>query len=193
VREVITLFRAILNLQIYILESLLIASIIFTPFKSKATEELHEQTKLVIVETPIEHPVDDEVEIIGIQINDENIEPDLELSREDINLIALVTMAEAEGECEEGKRLVIDTVLNRLESEHFPDTVQDVIYQQNQFSSVWNGRIDKCSVDNDIFELVESEITDRTNSDVVFFTAGRYSNYGVPLLQVEHHYFSSYE
>lgn len=187
------MFRAILNLQIYILESLLIASIIFTPFKSKATEELHEQTKLVIVETPIEHPVDDEVEIIGIQINDENIEPDLELSREDINLIALVTMAEAEGECEEGKRLVIDTVLNRLESEHFPDTVQDVIYQQNQFSSVWNGRIDKCSVDNDIFELVESEITDRTNSDVVFFTAGRYSNYGVPLLQVEHHYFSSYE
>ena len=35
-----------------------------------------------------------------------------ELPREDVELIALVTMAEAEGECEEGKRLVIDTVLN---------------------------------------------------------------------------------
>ena len=33
------------------------------------------------------------------------------LSEEDISLIALVTMAEAEGECEKGKRLVIDTIL----------------------------------------------------------------------------------
>lgn len=29
---------------------------------------------------------------------------------EEIELIALVTLAEAEGECEEGKRLVIDTI-----------------------------------------------------------------------------------
>ena len=62
-----------------------------------------------------------------------------EMSKEDVELIALVTMAEAEGECEEGKRLVIDTILNRVDSEHFPDTVYDVIYQPNQFSSMWNG------------------------------------------------------
>ena len=54
------------------------------------------------------------------------------MSREDIELIALVTMAEAEGECEEGKRLVIDTILNRIDSEHFPDTASGVIYQANQ-------------------------------------------------------------
>ena len=41
------------------------------------------------------------------------------LPREDIELIALVTMAEAEGECEEGKRLVIDTILNRVDSVYF--------------------------------------------------------------------------
>ena len=60
------------------------------------------------------------------------------LSYEDISLIALVTMAEAEGECEEGKRLVIDTILNRVDSEHFPNNVYDVVYQRNQFSSIWN-------------------------------------------------------
>ena len=70
------------------------------------------------------------------------------LPREDIELIALVTMAEAEGECEEGKRLVIDTILNRVDSVYFPDTVYDVVYQANQFSSMWNGRVDKCFVND---------------------------------------------
>ena len=115
------------------------------------------------------------------------------LSYEDISLIALVTMAEAEGECEEGKRLVIDTILNRVDSEYFPDNVYDVVYQRSQFSSIWNGRVDRCEVREDICELVREELQSRTNTDVIFFTAGEYSKYGVPMFQVENHYFSSYE
>lgn len=115
------------------------------------------------------------------------------MSREDVELIALVTMAEAEGECEEGKRLVIDTILNRVDSEHFPDTVYEVIYQPNQFSSMWNGRVDRCEVREDICDLVYEELESRRNYDVVFFTAGEYSAYGVPMFQVENHYFSKYE
>lgn len=116
-----------------------------------------------------------------------------EMSREDVELIALVTMAEAEGECEEGKRLVIDTVLNRVDSEYFPDTVYEVIYQPNQFSSMWNGRVDRCEVREDICKLVYEELESRTNYDVVFFTAGEYSAYGIPMFQVGNHYFSKYE
>lgn len=44
-------------------------------------------------------------------------EPDYPLTQEEIDLIALVTMGEAEGETELGKRLVIDTILNRLVKE----------------------------------------------------------------------------
>lgn len=124
---------------------------------------------------------------------EESEEEEPVMPEEDIELIALVTMAEAEGECEEGKRLVIDTILNRVDSEHFPDTVHDVIYQPNQFSSMWNGRVDRCEVREDICQLVREEITSRTNYEVIFFTAGEYSAYGVPLFQVEHHYFSSYD
>ncbi|WP_288878277.1 MULTISPECIES: cell wall hydrolase [Bacteroidales] len=115
------------------------------------------------------------------------------LPYEDISLIALVTMAEAEGECEDGKRLVIDAILNRMDSEHFPDNVYDVIYQRNQFSSIWNGRVDRCEVRDDICQLVEEELLSRTNTDVIFFTAGEYSKYGVPMFQLGNHYFSSYE
>lgn len=112
------------------------------------------------------------------------------LSDEDISLIALITMAEAEGECEYGKRLVIDTILNRMDSEYFPDSVYDVIYQQGQFAPIWNGRIDRCQVKEDICELVKEELRFRTNTDVIFFAADRYSKCGVPIFQVGNHYFS---
>lgn len=115
------------------------------------------------------------------------------LPEEDIELIALVTMAEAEGECEEGKRLVIDTILNRMDSEHFPDTAHDVIYQSNQFSSMWNGRVERCEVREEICQLVREELECRLNDRVMFFTAGDYGKYGVPMFQVENHYFSSYD
>ena len=105
-----------------------------------------------------------------------------EYSKEDIELLALVT----------GKRLVIDTVLNRVDHGRFPDTISDVIYQKGQFSSMWNGRSNRCYVSDDICKLVEEELESRTNTDVIFFHAGRYSDYGSPLFQVGNHYFSSY-
>ena len=71
-------------------------------------------------------------EKISVISDDNNIgcdESDISLSTEEIELIALVTMAEAEGEPEEGKRLVIDTILNRVDFGEFPSTVTEVIYQ----------------------------------------------------------------
>ena len=45
----------------------------------------------------------------------------------------------------------------------------------------------------DICGLVYEELKSRTNYEVMFFTAGEYSAYGVPMFQVENHYFSRYE
>lgn len=58
--------------------------------------------------------------------------PELEplATREEIELLALCAMAEAEGECEQGQRLVIDSVLNRVDNPHFPDTISEVIWQK---------------------------------------------------------------
>lgn len=117
----------------------------------------------------------------------------LPLTNEEIELIAIITMAEAEGESEKGKRLVIDTILNRMDSEYFPDTVHGVVYQKSQFSSVWNGRTKRCYPQDDICQLVREELVNRSNDEVMFFTAGGYSNYGKPMFRVENHYFSSYE
>ena len=118
--------------------------------------------------------------------------PEFALTPEEIDLIALVTMAEAEGESEYGKRLVIDTILNRVESPHFDNTVHGVIYAPGQFSPMWNGRIEKCYVREDIRQLVIEEANSRTNRDVIYFRMYYYCQWGDPLFQVGGHYFSSF-
>ncbi len=135
----------------------------------------------------------EEVIVQGLSSQDVIYEIDTDISNEDIELMALITMAEAEGECEEGKRLVIDTILNRVDSDSFPNTVYEVVYQPSQFSSMWNGRVNRCYIDDDICQLVIEELHSRKNYDVIFFTADRYGNYGTPMFQIGNHYFSSAE
>ena len=88
--------------------------------------------------------------------------------------------------------MVISTILNRVDSEYFPNTIKEVIYQPNQFTSMWNGRADRVEVTPEILELVECELQERTNYEVMFFTAGSYGKYGEPMFQVENHYFARY-
>lgn len=114
------------------------------------------------------------------------------VSYSDVELIALLTMAEAEGESEYGKRLVIDTILNRMDHSAWPNTVSGVVYQANQFSPMSDGRINRCYVSEYYCNLVREELESRTNYDVVYFRTTRYSDYGTPLFQEGNHYFSSY-
>lgn len=141
-------------------------------------------------QTPVQSYETEPLQLSSCAIETE-VECDI-FTDEEIDLIALVTMAEAEGESEYGKRLVIDTIINRVNSEHFPDTVSEVIYQPWQFESIWNGRVDRCYVDDYICELVREEMAELTDPYVMFFCAGDYGQYGEPMYQVDNHYFSSY-
>lgn len=111
-------------------------------------------------------------------------------SEEDINLIALITMAEAEGCSDYAQRLVIDTILNRVESSIWPNTVYEVIYQKGQFEPTWNGRISRCYVDQDMVALVKEEIASRTNNEVIYFRNNHYFSWATPLVNDSNVYFS---
>lgn len=154
-------------------------------------EELNNKEQIILdFETKIENIVSND---ISEETTKEIVKSTYDFTEEEITLIAKLTIAEAGNQSDEGKRLVIDTVLNRMGSPYFPDTVEGVIFQKYQFSPVWNGGIDKYVPDDHIIDLVKEEINDRTNSEVIFFTAGKYGPYGIPLFQVEDHYFSKYE
>ena len=104
--------------------------------------------------------------------------------------LALMCVAEAEGEPEYGQRLVIDTALNRMDDGSWPNEIIAVIHQAHQFTSFENGRAAHCTVTDYFIELVKEELGSRTNYDVFYFTAGQYGRYGTPLFQVGNHYFS---
>ena len=116
----------------------------------------------------------------------------LSLTENDIREIAQITMAEAENQDEYGKRLVIDTVLNRVNHPSFPNTVHGVIFQSGQFQPVTNGRYYNYWVSDENYKLVKEEVEKRTNYDVIFFQAYNYSPYGTPLFKVGDHYFNKY-
>lgn len=172
----------------------------------KTTAESHisieESEKTIVGE---EEPIDyDRLKMVGeIEIKSEPLpfpdsyyDPETETFREedywdDMELVALVCVAEAEGESEYGKRLVIDSIFNRVDSEYFPNTISEVVYARDQYECVWNGRIDRVEYNEYIANLVMEELNHRTNSEVIYFKTGGYFGFGTPIVQEGSHYFSA--
>lgn len=114
------------------------------------------------------------------------------LSDSDIEAIAQMTLAEAENQSELGQRLVIDVILNRLESEIWQDeSITEVITHQGQFESYSNGRYDAVTdlVTEETKRLVIEEISQRTNEEVIYFNTTNYNGYAPPICQEGDHFF----
>ena len=79
----------------------------------------------------------------------------MDWDKDDSYMLCKIAMAEAESEGVEGKALVMLVVLNRVWSEEFPDTIEEVIFQKNQFSPVANGRYDEVEPDKECYEALE--------------------------------------
>ena len=135
-----------------------------------------------------------EVQSEPLVFPDSDYDPTTEEYREeefwdDMELAALVCVAEAEGESELGKRLVIDTIFNRAESPWYPNTIYGVVYDNSQYSCAWNGRLESVEYDEYIANLVLEEMNNRTNPNVIYFKTGGYFNFGKPILKEGNHYF----
>ena len=93
------------------------------------------------------------------------------LSENDKLMLAKIVMAEAEGEGEgsDVKVSIILTILNRVESDDFPDTIEEVIFENDkntyQFSPVAkNGRYWTTEPNEECWEAVE--IVDNMENDL---------------------------
>lgn len=67
----------------------------------------------------------------------------LNISGDDFDLLSRLVEAEAGIEPFEGKIAVANVILNRVESDQFPNTIEGVIYEAGQFQPVRNGHINK--------------------------------------------------
>lgn len=104
-----------------------------------------------------------------------------ELSRKEVEVLLRIVEAEAGGEDEEGKLLVANVVLNRVASEEFPDTVTEVVFQQDngvtQFSPVRNGRYWTVEISEETITAVERALQGEDLSQgALYFAARKYAD-----------------
>ena len=113
-----------------------------------------------------------------------------EIRFDEMGLIAQLVMAEAGNQNLTGKRYVVDVVLNRVDSDEFPDSVEEVIFQENQFSVIKNGAFDEAgwTITEECYEAVKLEYEERLNYDILYFGRGP-SKYASNHFKYQDHWF----
>ncbi len=124
-----------------------------------------EDSSFVQIAEPIPAPVTVEKEVIDVA---EEIEEEPPITVEERDLLAKLVWYEAQGEDLLGKQYVVDVVLNRVDSDLFPDTITDVIYEKNQFSTA-KFLTDDIDITEDCYEAVDKEVVERLNTEILYF------------------------
>lgn len=99
-------------------------------------------------------------------------------SKEEIKMLERIVEAEATGEGMKGKILVANVVINRIEDEDFPDTVEGVIFHkvggEYQFSPISDKRYWKVKVTDETKEAVQRALDGEDYSEgALYFMARR--------------------
>lgn len=94
----------------------------------------------------------------------------IELTEEEIDLLAKIVWLESQGETDKGQQAVIEVILNRMVSMNFKDTLYDVLSEEKQFST-WKNR-NKAKPTEKEYNNIHKVLNDETNIltiDTVFF------------------------
>lgn len=99
------------------------------------------------------------------------------LSEEDYDILLRIVESEAGGEDEDGKLLVANVILNRVENSKFPGTVKEVVFQEEkgvfQFSPVADGRLYSVIVSDETVEAVDRALWGEDISEGALYFASR--------------------
>ncbi len=99
------------------------------------------------------------------------------LSEEDYDILLRIVESEAGGEDEDGKLLVANVILNRVENSKFPGTVKEVVFQEEkgvfQFSPVADGRLYSVTVSDETVEAVDRALWGEDISEGALYFASR--------------------
>ena len=99
------------------------------------------------------------------------------LNENDYGILCCIVEAEAGGEDYLGKKLVAEVVLNRVESSKFPNTVEEVVFQQEdgvyQFSPVSDGRFYHVTVSEETKQAVDAALAGEDESKGALYFMNR--------------------
>jgi len=104
-------------------------------------------------------------------------ETPLLITEEDKEVLLRIVEAEATCEDVEGRMLVANVILNRVVSKGFPNTITEVVFQNNgetyQFSPIKDGRYWSVKVSDETIEAVERVLAGEDMSQGALFFAAR--------------------
>ena len=109
-------------------------------------------------------------------------------SPEDIDLLARVVMSEASTQSNDCKQAVAAVVLNRVNSDKYPDTVSEAVYAPNQFSTANNGE-PTAECYEAVYKAIRSP--EAYPRDMYWFRSDHYHTYGNKLFNDGEMYFST--
>lgn len=110
------------------------------------------------------------------------------VSEADIDLMARVVMSEASNEPYDCKVAIAETIINRvLAVDKFGDTVKDVVYQKDQYSTQNNG-----APNNECYQAVYEALCEQKHpSDMYYFRTGHYHYWAHKYCKIGSTYFST--
>lgn len=111
-------------------------------------------------------------------------------------LLAKIIEAEAKGENIKGKIAVGNVIMNRVNSDKFPNTIEEVIFQKKQFTPVSNGMFQKAKPTKSTIEAVK-RVMEGENfvSEALFFfnpkiTNDKFSHSRIEVITIGNHRFT---
>lgn len=130
--------------------------------------------------------------LFATTIKAETVNPyeSIEISEDDITLMAKLVYCEARGESLDGQKAVVEVVLNRVLDSDFKNTVYDVIYEKHQFSTV--NKLKNTTPNEENYEAVKYVVENGNtifSTNYVYFSVGK-SN-GKNFTKLGNHWFST--
>ena len=113
---------------------------------------------------------------------------DINLSEDDIDLLAKIVYLEAGNQSITGQRAVVEVIFNRILDERFPCTLSEVIFAPGQFATVKN--LSMAIPGEKEYSAIEDTLTETTpilSQDVVYFAT--YVANGTKYERIGDHYF----
>ncbi len=104
-----------------------------------------------------------------------------QLTEEELDVLLRIVEAEAGCEDEDGKLLVANVILNRLNSPKFPDSITEIVFQREngvaQFSPVYDGSYACAEVSEETVNAVGRALDGEDISDgALYFAARKYAD-----------------
>lgn len=94
------------------------------------------------------------------------------ITDEEIEMLKYIVEQETRGGSYRHKCIITNVVLNRVKDSRFPNTVKEVLFQKNQFSSTWNyyqkrNKPDK-KTENAVNDVLNGRVEDESNGALYF-------------------------